>query len=66
MNFAFKKRKEQTRALFCVVQTTTALICERDKAAANTIAFAFFCAPPLRVMNFDTRRFIVCVVVVRK
>ena len=29
MNFAFKKRKEQTRALFCVVQTTTALMRER-------------------------------------
>ena len=29
MNFAFKKRKEQTRVLFCVVQTTTALMRER-------------------------------------
>jgi hypothetical protein len=38
MNFAFKKRKERARSFAFKQQQH---VCERDKAAANTIAFAF-------------------------
>lgn len=39
MNFAFKKRKERARSFALFKQQQH--LCERDKAAANTIAFAF-------------------------
>jgi hypothetical protein len=61
MNVAFKKRKEQTRALLrCSNNNSTYA---REIKQQQTRSRLRFFAPPLRVMNFDMRRFIVCVVV---